>query len=92
MTKTLSPLEKLKAQQAVITARIQVMEARHKHAERKKETRRKILIGSYYLEQAIKNNNMEAIKNVMADYLTRNSDRKLFNLPDIKDTTQNSAV
>ena len=52
-------------------------------SKRKKDTRRKILIGSYYLEKAIKNNEMEKIKTLMADYLTRNSDRNLFDLPEL---------
>ncbi len=81
MNKTQSALERLKAQHAKNAARIQSMEARLKVSERKKETRRKILIGSYYLEEAIKNNRMEEIKKHMDKFLTRDSDRVLFDLP-----------
>ncbi len=77
----LSHVEKLKAQRAKIEARIQAAEARGKQAQRKQDTRRKILIGSYYLDQAIKENKFDAIKKLMDDYLTRDSDRKLFELP-----------
>lgn len=76
-------LEKLKTQRAKLEARIQAAEARSKASERKQDTRRKILIGSYYLEHAQKNNDMETLKHIMADYLTRPTDRKLFDLPEL---------
>lgn len=82
MSKTASSqLEKLKAQQAKLAARIQAVEARAKVSERKQDTRRKILVGSYYLDEAKKNNQMEGIKKLMDSYLTRDSDRVLFDLP-----------
>ena len=74
-------LNKLKSQRDIITARIQAAEARSKTAERKKETRRKILIGAYYLEQAIRDNQMDALKKGLDGFLTRDTDRKLFDLP-----------
>ncbi len=77
---TLSRLEKLKAQQAKLEARIQAAMARDKQFERKKDTRRKILVGSYYLDQAIKENRFDEIKKLMNSYLTRDNDRKLFDL------------
>ncbi len=83
MSKSLSQLEKLKAQQAKLQARIQLMESRTKESERKKDTRRKILVGSYYLDHARQNNQMEDVAKRMDGYLKRNSDRKLFDLPDI---------
>lgn len=94
MNKTLSALERLKAQHAKNAARIQSMEARLKVSERKKETRRKILIGSYYLEEAIKKNQMEEIKKHMDTFLTRDSDRVLFDLPkkDQVDTTADESA
>ncbi len=79
--KIVSRLEKLKAQRAKLEARIQAAESRNKQAERKQDTRRKILIGSYYFDKAQKENNLEDIKKLMNVYLTRDSDRKLFDLP-----------
>ena len=77
-------LEKLKAQQAKITARIQQVEARNKVTERKQDIRRKILIGAYYLDQAKQNpETMKAIKTGLDGYLTRNTDRRLFELEDM---------
>jgi hypothetical protein len=75
-----STLARLKEQRAKIEARIQAAEARTKQADRKQDTRRKILVGSYYLEQAIENSQMEEIKKIMDRFLTRDSDRKLFEL------------
>ncbi len=77
---SISRLEKLKAQQAKLAAQIQATEARLKTTERKQETRRKILVGSYYLEEARKNKELEALKKTMDTYLTRDSDRALFKL------------
>ena len=81
--KSETQLDKLKSQQMKLAARIQQIEARSKVSEIKQETRLKILVGAYYLDQARKNDKMEEIKNNLRDYLTRNSDRKLFDLPNI---------
>ena len=86
MTDTLkkTSLEKLKEQQKKITLRIQQAEARTKHSERKKDTRRKILVGSYYLEKAEKENKMAELTKVMDKFLKRNNDRALFGLGEIE--------
>lgn len=77
-----SQLEKLKEQRDAINARIQAAEARGRVSERKQDTRRKILIGAYYLDQAEQNpDQWSQLVKIMADYLTRDSDRRLFELP-----------
>ena len=81
MKKNNEYLEKLKEQRDKLNARIQLAEARDKVLERKKDTRRKILVGSYYLDHALKNNEWDALKNLLDNFLTRDSDRKLFDLP-----------
>jgi large subunit ribosomal protein L7/L12 len=73
-------LDRLKEKRATLNARIQAAEARFKTDERKKDTRRKILVGSYYLDHAAKENNMHEIKEKMKTYLKRPSDRALFEL------------
>jgi hypothetical protein len=73
-------LERLKEQREKINARIQATEARLKNSERKKDTRRKILVGSYYLDKATKDNTIDEIKKALDKFLTRNSDRILFDL------------
>ena len=80
-------LEKLKQKKEIIAARIQKIESAHKSKERKFDTRKKILLGSYYLDKAIKENTMNEVTNLMDIYLIRDSDRKVFNLlPKAKDT------
>jgi len=78
-----SKLEKLKEQQKKLAAKIQLAEARTKTAERKKDTRRKILIGSYYLEKAISEKKMDDLTKLMDKFLVRNGDRVLFGLAEI---------
>ncbi len=73
-------LEKLKQQRDKLNARIQQKEARLKASERKTDTRKKILVGSYYLDHAIKENKFDEIIKIMDKYLKRNSDRALFDL------------
>lgn len=80
MSRTAAQLQKLKDQQAKLAARIQAIESRAKSSERKQDTRRKILVGSYYLEEAKKNDQLDPIKKIMDAYLKRNSDRALFEL------------
>jgi len=75
-----SLLDKLKNQREKLDARIQSTEARLKTTERKKDTRRKILIGSYYLDKANQENTFDEMKAIMNQYLKRNSDRELFDL------------
>lgn len=75
---TAAALEKLRKQKMVLEARIQATEARLKQDERKKDTRRKILIGSYYLDKAIKENSLSELNKRMSEYLTRETDRNLF--------------
>jgi hypothetical protein len=81
-----SALEKLKIQREKINSRIQLAEARLKTTERKKETRKKILIGSYYLDLAVKENKIDEIKTIMDKYLKRNSDRAIFDLELVTET------
>lgn len=73
-------LEKLKEQRNKLNARIQQKESRLKQSMRKIETRKKILVGSYFLDNAIKENKLDEIKSLMDKYLKRNSDRSLFDL------------
>jgi large subunit ribosomal protein L7/L12 len=82
-----STLERLKEQRAKLEARIQAAEARTKQAGRKQDTRRKILVGSYYLDKALEENKFNELKKLMDGYLTRDSDRKLFELH-LKPATQ----
>ena len=74
-------LENLKKKQDQLKAQIQVLESAEKNREKKRDTRRKILIGAYYLDKAVKENRFDEIVKLMSEYLNRNSDRVLFDLP-----------
>lgn len=79
-----SNLDSLKKKRDIINARIRLVQNREQSKERKDNIRRKILIGSYYLDQANKNNSLDDIVKLMDSYLTRDSDRMLFGLEPIK--------
>lgn len=74
-------LTKLEERKKQIESQIQQIKARHNQRQRKADTRRKILVGSYYLEQAERENRMEELKRALDKYLTRDLDRALFDLP-----------
>ena len=54
--------------------------AKQKEQDRKDDTRRKILLGSYLLKKMENEENKEKILAEMNEYLTQERDRKLFNL------------
>ena len=74
-------LDALKKKQAQLKATIQAIEAREKTKLRKQETHKKILVGAYFLEKAVKENTMEELLKELDAFLTRDSDRVLFDLP-----------
>ena len=57
---------------------MQKLEASAKVMARKLELQKKILVGTYYLEQAVKNGTLSELKIIMLRNLKRESDRKLF--------------
>jgi hypothetical protein len=71
-------LKKLISQKKQIENKIASHQARLKTAQRKLETRKKILVGSYFLEK-YKNNEAE-LTNLLDPFLIRDADRELFNL------------
>ncbi len=73
-------LETLKKQQDQLKAKIQALEASEFSRERKRETRRKILVGAYYVDKARSENKFDDLVQLMEGYLNRDSDRVLFNL------------
>jgi len=75
-----SKIEKLKKKQEVLTAIIQLLENREKAKERKLDTRKKILVGSYFIEKYMRDKKENELIKIMDQYLTRQSDRKVFDL------------
>ena len=73
-------LDILKKKQEQLKAQIQNLEAAEKSRERKRDTRRKILVGAYYSDKAREENTFSEIVKLMDSYLNRDSDRVLFDL------------
>ena len=78
----LEKLKQLKARKQAIEAR---EKSKQKEQERKDDTRRKILLGSYLIKKMNDNEaNKEKILAELNEYLTEDRDRQLFGLPSNK--------
>ena len=76
-------LNQLKAQKQAIEAR---EKKKATEQQRKDDTRRKILLGSYLIKKMQTNEaNKEKILMELNEYLTENRDRQLFDLPNIEE-------
>ena len=75
-------IEQLEAQKSSVIAKL-------KAKAKEKDTRKKILVGSYFLKKAEKEGSMDELIKKMDNFLTRKNDRLLFNLPDLKDPSKN---
>ena len=81
-------IEKLLQQRAQIDARIQAAKARLSQAERKDDTRRKVLLGAFVLEAL--GGNVVALElngRKLADFIRRDADRALLGLPSLAAAT-----
>ncbi len=86
-TQAAKQIEKLEKRQAQLQAQIQNLKARDRSKQEREETRRKILVGAYMLDQAREKSSYAALVTKLDKYLTRDSDRKLFELPQKKEAT-----
>ena len=77
----LEKLKQLKAQKQAIEARERT---KQKEQQRKDDTRRKILLGSYLIKKMQNEANKEKILAELNEYLTEDRDRQLFDLPNIE--------
>jgi hypothetical protein len=75
---TSKTLEKLKEQQKSLNARIASEQARIRNKQRKIDTRKKILVGAYFLQEYEKK--MDELVKMIDPFLTRKNDRALFGL------------
>lgn len=91
MTDMNKRLEELTQRRDQITAQIQALKAREQAAERKRETRRKILLGAAILAKVQRGEWPESrMLNLLDRELTRAEDRALFGLPE-KPTPQSES-
>ena len=80
--KQLEKLKQLKAQKQAIEAR---EKKKISEQQRKDETRKKILLGSYLLKEMEDETQKIKILANLNTYLTQDRDRKLFDLPNIEE-------
>ena len=78
MDKKISKIDALKIKRERLQAQIQKLEASEKSRERKQDTRRKILVGSYFIDKAKEEGEIESLYQLMEDYLKREGDKQLF--------------
>ncbi|HNY69995.1 MAG TPA: mobilization protein [Syntrophorhabdus sp.] len=73
-------LSKLLEKKQKLEQQIASAKARAKKADRADDTRRKILVGAYFIEVKYKDDQDE-LKKLMDGFLVRDNDRALFGLP-----------
>lgn len=91
MNEKQSRLDALKKKQEQLRAQIQKLESLEKSRERKRDARRKILIGAYFLDKANQEGSLSLLYQQMDNYLKRNADRELFKLTPIVDEEELAA-
>ena len=78
-----SRLEQLLKKQEELKAQIRKEKNKLSQAERKQDTRRKILLGALMMEMMKQGElNEKKIRKKLDDFLSRDIDRKLFSLPE----------
>ena len=80
MNEKQSRLDSLKKKKEQLNSRIQKLESLQKSRQRKRDTRRKILIGAYFMDKATEEGGLDSLFQQLDGYLKRNSDRELFHL------------
>jgi large subunit ribosomal protein L7/L12 len=85
MNEKQSQLATLKKKKEQLNARIQKLESLEKSRERKRDTRRKILIGAYFMDKATEEGFLDILFKQLDGYLKRNSDRELFCLEPVSE-------
>lgn len=75
-----SKIEVLLKKREQLEARIKLEQRKDCAKERKDDTRRKILVGAYYLDKHVENNTMDSLISHLSAFLIRPNDRNLFGL------------
>ena len=71
-------LQKLEARQKATAAMAQKLQKSIEVIKRKRELQRKILVGTYYLEEANKNGTLQELQQLMLNHLKNERDKNLF--------------
>lgn len=83
MNEKQSKLDALKKKKEQLNSQIQKLESLEKSRERKRDARRKILIGAYFIDKAKQDGTLFDLYEKIGSYLNRDSDKELFKL-DVK--------
>ena len=78
-TKDTDKLYSLKQREAIIITKIQKLQKSIKLITKRRELRKKILVGTYFLNQAKKENKMLELNKTILASLHKEEDRELFN-------------
>ena len=79
-------IKQLEEKKQQINARIQKLKAQESEKKRKQDTRQKILLGAWVLNKIEKGDwSKEDIWSEIDEYLTKEVDRKLFDLPPLEE-------
>ncbi|MFO1259168.1 MAG: hypothetical protein U1E78_13000 [Gammaproteobacteria bacterium] len=73
-------LAQLKAKKEILENKIKQQHSKILAQQKKDDTRRKILVGAYYLEKISKEDGMPQLKSELDQFLFRANDRALFDL------------
>lgn len=92
MNEKQSRLDALKKKKEQLKAQIQKLESLEKSRERKRDARRKILIGSYFLDKANQEGSLSLLYQQLDAYLKRDADRELFQLTPLIDRDELTAT
>lgn len=93
--KLLAEQQRSQKKQAQIKAQLQAIKAREKDAERKKDTRRKIIAGGLVFRHAERNPQSEIAKKLTAlidEYVVKDKDRALFDLEALPQAEQETRL
>lgn len=85
MSEKQSRLDALKKKQEQLRSQIQKLESLEKSRERKRDTRRKILVGSYFIDKANQEGTLFDLYQQIDKYIKRNVDRELFHLEPLEE-------
>jgi Sec7-like guanine-nucleotide exchange factor len=77
-------IEALRLKQEQIKSKIQKLESLEKLKKRKQDTRRKILIGAYFLDKAHQAGSLDKLYQELESYITRPIDKELFKMPELE--------
>lgn len=88
-TEKLSRREKLELEIRQKQARLKDLDAQERIKERKRETRRKFLIGGLILQEASNDTSLKlTIDRLINDHIISTNDRELFSLPPLKNESR----